>query len=461
MTKIKNSDFEINVDIDFNIGKGAGNGFGDFNLEDGLGGFGDRIGAILDDALGGFEREDREILENWSDDRANGISDVLNAWRDDVQDRRGGGGGEGGAGLVGVADELGDLANEVDDQSLAADINDIESELRQVIAEGGDDPEKLEALADKIGALANEVDDPELAAKLNDIESDLRSEIDELTGAGDRDEALDEVADSLGDLVNDVDDQGLAAKINELESRLRRAIADGASDEELDAIADDIGTLVNDIEDQELAGKLNDIETDLREVIAAGDTDSSGETDGEPLSVEGNGTVDTGRYTIEATHNTVKIKDNETGKWIKAWGDPHLHTSDGDKAQFHEDNLTIDLPDGTKVTLQPTEKNGNGLSFVDKVAITKGDEAVVISGVHDNKISNTGVLDGEGAADGVDLSFEDGTVLEVGDELDDLFFTDENGDRLEEMVGEDRSQRFNEWMLDGRGGASDLGAEND
>jgi hypothetical protein len=460
MTTIRNSDFELNVDINFNLGRGSGNGFGDFNLGGGLGPFGQRLAAILDDALGGFDREDLEILENWKDDRANGISDVLNAWRDEVQDRRGNG-GDTGAGLVGVADQLGDLANEVENQGLAADINDIESELRKYIADGEDDPEALDALADKIGALANDIDDPELAAKLNDIESDLRAEIDEMTGADDREEALDAVADALGDLVNDVEDQGLAAKINELESRLRRAIADGASDEELDAIADDIGSLVNDIEDQELAGALNDIETDLREVIAAGDTSGAPEVDDAPLEVDGNGTVNTGRYTIEATHNTVRIMDNETGKWIKAWGDPHLHTSDGDKAQFHEDNLTIDLPDGTKVTLQPTEKNDRGLSFVDKVAITKGDEAVVISGVHDNKISNTGVMDGEGAADGVDLSFEDGTVLEVGDELDDLFFTDENGDRLEEMVGEDRSQRFNEWMLDGRGGASDLGAEND
>ncbi|MEL6478275.1 MAG: DUF1521 domain-containing protein [Pseudomonadota bacterium] len=460
MTKIKNSDFNFDIEINIGGGGGGGGALDGLDFGDLLGGFGDPIGPIIQDiiagATGNFERGDRQAIEAWADDRANGISDVLNAWRDETLERRNGS-DEGG--LDGIADALGDLANDADDQGVAADINEIESDLRRAIADGAD-PEALEAIADRIGDLVNDIDDPDLAAALNEIESDLRAEIDDMTG-GDLDEQLDGVADALGDLANDVDDQALAAKINDIETKLRRAIADGADEETLDAIADEIGDLVNDIDDQDLAGSLNDIETDLREIIA-GMSDDIGttETDGQPLTVEGNGTVDTGRYTIEATHNTVKIKDNETGKWIKAWGDPHLHTSDGDKAQFHEDNLTIDLPDGTKVTLQPTEKNGNGLSFVDKVAITKGDEAVVISGVHDNKISNTGVLDGDGAADGVDLSFEDGTVLEVGDELDDLFFTDENGDRLEELVGQDPTQRFNEWMLDGRGGASDLGAEN-
>ena len=454
--KVKNS--EINLDIDINVGgnDGGGLGFGDFNIGDFLGGFGERIGDLLKDAVGNFDKGDRQAIEAWGNDRANGISDILNAWRDEVQERRNGS-DEGG--LDGIADALGDLVNEADDQGVAADINELESDLRDVIANGGDDVEALEGIADRIGDLVNDIEDPELAAALNEIESDLRAEIDELTG-GDKDEQLDAVADALGDLVNDVDDQELAGKINDIETKLRRAIADGADNETLDAIADEIGDLVNDIDDQDLAGKLNDIETDLREIIAA-DTPSSGATvDDKPLTTEGNNVIDTGNYRIEASKDRVRIQDKETGKWVEAWGDPHFRTSDGDKAQFHEENLTLDLPDGTKVTITPTEKNSRGLSYIDQVIVTKGDEAVVMSGIHDGKINHTGVMDGEGVADGVDLSFEDGTVLEVGDELDDLFFTDENGDRTEELVGQDRTQRFNEWMLDGRGGASDLGAEN-
>ena len=61
------------------------------------------------------------------------------------------------------------------------------------------------------------------------------------------------------------------------------------------------------------------------------------------LTRQGN-SIDTGRYRISVRRGEVKIYDKQTNTWVRAWGDPHLHTSDGDKAQFHKDNLTIDLP---------------------------------------------------------------------------------------------------------------------
>jgi hypothetical protein len=174
------------------------------------------------------------------------------------------------------------------------------------------------------------------------------------------------------------------------------------------------------------------------------------------LSVDGN-TVDTGRYEIRASHHEVVIHDRHTNTSVRAWGDPHFHTGDGDKAQFHDQALTLDLQDGTKVTIKPTARNEDGLAFIDSVAITQGGGAVTINGVHTGDIAVSDVLEGQAAQ--IDQQFADGTVLEAGEQVDDLWFTDANGDRTEELVGDDPTQRFNEHMLDGRGGASDLGVE--
>ena len=138
------------------------------------------------------------------------------------------------------------------------------------------------------------------------------------------------------------------------------------------------------------------------------------------LSTNGTDTIDTGRYLISAKENEVKIYDKETNTWVQAQGDPHLSTSDGDRGQFQE-NLTIDLEDGTKITMQPTAKDQAGVAWLDKVAVTKGTEAVVMSGFHD---AQPGVQMGNilNNADAVDRQFKDGTVLRAGRQVDDLTY---------------------------------------
>jgi len=180
-------------------------------------------------------------------------------------------------------------------------------------------------------------------------------------------------------------------------------------------------------------------------------TNAAGRTNrvyGHELVPEGDNAIDTGDYLIRGKENELRIYDKKTQKWIKLWGDPHGVTSDGDKFQFHEDNLTFDLPDGTKVTVVPTEKNSNGKAYLDKVAIMKGDEAFVMRGLHDGE-KGVKISHRKDAAN-VDHRFVDGTVLKVGDELDDLFT---NG---EEIVGTDASDPWGEWLVDGLGGRSDF-----
>ncbi|MFQ5592077.1 MAG: DUF1521 domain-containing protein [Phycisphaerae bacterium] len=165
------------------------------------------------------------------------------------------------------------------------------------------------------------------------------------------------------------------------------------------------------------------------------------------LTTKGN-TVDTGRYRITVQEGRVKIYDKQTNTWVKAHGDPHLLTSDGDKGQFHE-NLTIDLPDGTKVTIKCTQKDARGIAYIDAVAVMKGEEAVVISGVHDGRpgVNVGNVLNN---ADAVDRMWADGTVMRAGREVDDLTFARDG----KELVGIDPNARWQEHNLDGHGGVS-------
>lgn len=166
------------------------------------------------------------------------------------------------------------------------------------------------------------------------------------------------------------------------------------------------------------------------------------------LVTNGSDTIDTGRYLISAKEGELKIYDKETNTWVKAFGDPHLHTSDGDKAQFHE-NLTIDLEDGTKITIQPTPKDAAGVAWLDKVAVTKGTQAVVMTGFSDGKagVNMGNVLNN---AEHVDRQFADGTVLRAGRQVDDLTFASDG----KEIVGSDPTQRWGEHQLDGKGGVS-------
>lgn len=159
------------------------------------------------------------------------------------------------------------------------------------------------------------------------------------------------------------------------------------------------------------------------------------------LSREGN-VIKTERYDITVTKDKVSIRDRSTGESVEAWGDPHLWTGDGDKFMFTQDNLTIDLPDGTKVTIEPTEVEGS-VSWVEKLHVMAGDNAISVEGIHTGAEPVFGEL-GFNAAD-VDAAVEDGIVLYAERSIDDLF-SRQSG---EELI----SQEF-ERLLDGMRGQS-------
>jgi hypothetical protein len=135
--------------------------------------------------------------------------------------------------------------------------------------------------------------------------------------------------------------------------------------------------------------------------------DCHGDSRCDPLTVSGN-TVNTGRYTIAASTDgggTLTVTDNVTGESFKVWGDPHITTDKGDTTSFQHAPATFQLPDGTEITVDPT--HNSGVNFIDSVTITKGNDAVKMTGFQGNL--QTKALPGEGYY--LDATTPDGTVL--------------------------------------------------
>jgi hypothetical protein len=111
--------------------------------------------------------------------------------------------------------------------------------------------------------------------------------------------------------------------------------------------------------------------------------DHDGDPRGGQLKVDGD-TVNTGRYTITASKDDggkLTIRDNWTGKTDTVWGDPHITTPNG-STDFQHNPVTFRLPDGTQITVNPT--NNPGVNFINNVTITKGNDAVTMNGFQGN-----------------------------------------------------------------------------
>lgn len=163
----------------------------------------------------------------------------------------------------------------------------------------------------------------------------------------------------------------------------------------------------------------------------------------------GNNQYETQRYLITVRPGEVEVFDKQTKTSVKAWGDPHVTTGDGDKMQFHKDNLTIDLKDGTKLTLKPTAPDANGVALIDSLAIMTpngGGELV------ENISKQPTVGKHFDSSLELDRLWQDGTVLRAGAQVDDLFYASSG----KEIVGGDPSAKFGEHVLDGKGGKSSI-----
>ena len=117
------------------------------------------------------------------------------------------------------------------------------------------------------------------------------------------------------------------------------------------------------------------------------------------------------------------------------------------KAPFKTAELTA--LDGTKISIKTTPKGADGIAFIDSVAVMNGKQGIEVNGVHDGQSGvQMGQLTNDVAA--LDAKYADGTVLTVGPQgqIDDLFTS------KGEIVGKDKTQRWDEHNVDGLGGKS-------
>lgn len=175
------------------------------------------------------------------------------------------------------------------------------------------------------------------------------------------------------------------------------------------------------------------------------------------FAVSGN-TVDTGRYLVTASNDyqrpdsygggtaddgSVRVFDKQSGTVVQVFGDPHVATSAGDRADFQQDGLVLDLADGTQLQFQPTQMD-RGSAHIAAVSVTKDGETSFITGLYGAGVHIAISAAQPGNAFQLDRSFDaySDTVLRAGDSLNDLRFVD--GSRLD--------SKDDELHLDGKGG---------
>lgn len=98
-------------------------------------------------------------------------------------------------------------------------------------------------------------------------------------------------------------------------------------------------------------------------------------------------------YKLDVNENNseINIINSRTGETTKIWGDPHVDV-DGKHAFDFWGTTTFTLENGTKVTINTEQWNGNPDAYVaSEVVVTKGDQAATIKGVSQNSIGDLSV----------------------------------------------------------------------
>ena len=145
------------------------------------------------------------------------------------------------------------------------------------------------------------------------------------------------------------------------------------------------------------------------------------------LVVNGN-TIDTGRYVIiastDSTHGgsstaddgQLTVYDKQTNTYVNIWGDPHLTASDGNLADFQANGLTLLLPDGTRLEIEPTALT-NGVAHIAEATVTKNGQTVLLSnfeGQAGSQVTVGPILQGDAKAASPTMDNLSDAVLDAG-----------------------------------------------
>lgn len=106
----------------------------------------------------------------------------------------------------------------------------------------------------------------------------------------------------------------------------------------------------------------------------------------------GTATIDLGNYTLELNerNSEIWITNKETGERSRIWGDPHFDTDgDGDTDLDFWGTISLNLEDGTRITINTTPWNGNPeMTLSSQLVITNGDQAIVVDGLDQNVVGD-------------------------------------------------------------------------
>lgn len=126
----------------------------------------------------------------------------------------------------------------------------------------------------------------------------------------------------------------------------------------------------------------------------------------------GQAVVENDNYRITAgDNNTVTIYNKHTGESYKAWGDPHMDVNGKRAFDFHG-TLTLNLEDGTKVTIATTPDPSNpGQTLTTGVTVTNGDYGAQISGIDTNRRGDLKIDETHRWGKQLDRAVDDGTAV--------------------------------------------------
>jgi hypothetical protein len=113
---------------------------------------------------------------------------------------------------------------------------------------------------------------------------------------------------------------------------------------------------------------------------------------------------------FDKSNSQMQIVDAQ-GNTTTVWGDPHL-TENGQQIGTFYGPMTFQLQDGTKITVDTQAgTEGTGVTYADKVTITRGSNAVVVSGLDQQSAAPLSVTSSQ-AGYALDALTPDGLTVE-------------------------------------------------
>lgn len=126
------------------------------------------------------------------------------------------------------------------------------------------------------------------------------------------------------------------------------------------------------------------------------------------------------KYTINLKEGdeSFTVRNNQTGAVTRVWGDPHVDKNGDGKNDFDfKKDMTFQLEDGTKITVNTVPGGKNGTTFSSELTITNGNNAIQVTGLAGDKDgannlevvqSNAGTTLDALTADGAQIIYESG-----------------------------------------------------